>query len=114
MRPTEDNIIVGFEGVDFCSTPDDETKQQILENQEKAENYDSIIEYVGNHKGLFSHNVKDWIEKLEQENKQLKSDTKNMERVIDEWKDNSYKWQQRAVYAEQKLEKYQDKYGVLL
>ena len=42
MKPTEDNIVVGFESVDFISTPDDETKQQILDDYEKAIRYDDV------------------------------------------------------------------------
>ena len=38
--------MVGFEGVDFISTPDNETKQQILDDYEKARKYEDLMEKV--------------------------------------------------------------------
>lgn len=43
MKPTKDNIVVGFESVDFISTPDDETKQQILDDYKKARKYELLL-----------------------------------------------------------------------
>jgi len=48
MKPTKDNIVVGFESVNFISTPDDETKKQILDDYEKARKCDETLAH-----GLF-------------------------------------------------------------
>lgn len=107
MKLTEDRFDddhTSGEKILCCSK--DEMKQ-ILENQEKADRYDSIIKYVSSTKGLFSNNVLEWVYKTN-ENQRLRElveeiieDDKNSTNV----EDYKFAFHLRGLYNSSLLDK---------
>jgi len=98
-----------------------EAIQQILEYQNMAEKWNMLSDPTSKN---IAFQLSQWKEKailnekkaadfdeLWRENKQLQSDKTNMKRVIDQWKNSNYHWQQKAIYAEEEIEKIKELRG---
>ena len=115
MKPTKDNIVVGFESVDFISTSDDETKKQILDDHEKARKYPKLIEENQNlkyeridlmNKLRQNQKLRELIEKrIEELRVIIDKEEKNLKDVTIGFKEMSYRMIEKDIEKRLELQK---------